>query len=197
MLALNNRFRKTPEALITYTSPGGRDRQIDYFLATKSFAKLCSNCNAGQVLDLGSDHRAVKAEFKKSNRTAKKTPPRKKRESKAAWPPANIDEYTEKMEIYARDIDLKNSLVAKCNAIEDSMLEASRHCQQSEHDHGQDDYRNGRSKASSLNGRDSHQKCAERQQLSKKIQKEIKMWKKLVAESQIDKLMCRWLTSTC
>ena len=60
MFLANTCFEKPVDKLITFMSPSGVPKQLDYFLISRHIRQHTKDCEATKELDMGSDHKALK-----------------------------------------------------------------------------------------------------------------------------------------
>ena len=63
-VALNTTFKKVPEKQAKFRSASGKDKQLDYVLIDKRSRRYCTDAEAIDMIQLGSDHRSVTAHFR-------------------------------------------------------------------------------------------------------------------------------------
>ena len=61
--ALNTMFRKTPQKQLSFVSPKGKEKHIDYILTKRRFLRHVKDAEANDMIHMGSDHRCVMATF--------------------------------------------------------------------------------------------------------------------------------------
>ena len=62
-VALNTMYRKTPEKQVTYRTPTGAEKQLDYILVNRKYLRCSKAAEANDMIHMGSDHRSVMAQF--------------------------------------------------------------------------------------------------------------------------------------
>ena len=121
MIIANTCFEKPVEKLITFMTPSGVPKQLDYFLVSRRVRAQVKNCEATNELDMNSDHKALKLRvtIKPQRRLQKK----KKQKRKGLWPPCNIEQYEEKLTSCLNEtLETKGEI--KCKHIEDAIQQA-------------------------------------------------------------------------
>ena len=115
---VNTFYRKTEDKLYTYTSNQAMEKQLDYILVDKFiFRKVC-DVEAGNLLDLGSDHRSLMCRLR--NRNCRKRQKAKKKNSDRPvpdWPPDDRALYDSHLQ-HAFAQGLEGDLRTKCEKIE-------------------------------------------------------------------------------
>ena len=61
--SLNTMYRKTPQKQMTFISPIGNEKQIDYILTKRRYLRYNKDAEANDMIHMGSDHRCVMATF--------------------------------------------------------------------------------------------------------------------------------------
>ena len=56
-------FRKTPQKQTSFVSPKGKEKQIDYTLAKRTYLRNVKDAEANDMIHMGSGHRCVMATF--------------------------------------------------------------------------------------------------------------------------------------
>ena len=60
---LNTMYRKTLQKQMTFISPKGNEKQIDYILTKRRYLRYNKDAEANDMIHMGSDHRCVMATF--------------------------------------------------------------------------------------------------------------------------------------
>ena len=63
LVALNTMCKKLPQRQVTYHSPKGAKKQLDYILTDREHDCWSKDAEANDTIDMGSDHRCVMAKF--------------------------------------------------------------------------------------------------------------------------------------
>ena len=63
LVALNTMYRKTLEKQVTYKTPKGAEKQLDYILVNWKYLRCSKDAEANDMIHMGSDHRSVVAQF--------------------------------------------------------------------------------------------------------------------------------------
>ena len=118
MTLANTCFEKPIEKLITFTSPTGVHKQLDYFLVSRRVRGRTKDCEVTKELSIHSDHRALKLRIKiQPDKRKRKRPKTKKMEM---WPPNNIERYQERLAECLDGVRRAETGV-KCKHIEDAI----------------------------------------------------------------------------
>ena len=86
----------------------------------------CTNSKAGDIVDLGSDHRTVWASFATHGKGRKKVSKGKTTRKQTEWPPHDTSLYCAKLEQLSNDVQLTLELENKCDGIETAIMKAMR-----------------------------------------------------------------------
>ena len=102
LVALNTMYRKLPQKQVTYHTPKGTKKQLDYILTDRKHFRWSKDAEANDTINMGSDHRCVMAKFDipKENREP--------RRNKA--PPTDLDRITYEDEHELKYNDLKHEV---------------------------------------------------------------------------------------
>ena len=76
LVALNTMYRRLPQKRVTYRTPKGAKKQLDYILTDRKHYCWSKDAEANDTIDMGSDHRCVMAKFEIPD--AKRKPRRNK-----------------------------------------------------------------------------------------------------------------------
>ena len=114
------------------------ERQIDYIVLDGQLFKWTTDAEANDMLDLGSDHRCVRAVLKIPRKRKpfkdKITCIRKRKRSKMGWVPKDVNEYSDRLGAELRKVphhcveSPAATLQIRCKAIEKAINEAAEHC---------------------------------------------------------------------
>ena len=63
LVALNTMYKKIPQKQVTYHTPKGVEKQLDYILTDKKHYCWSRDAEANDMIRMGSDHRCVMAKF--------------------------------------------------------------------------------------------------------------------------------------
>jgi hypothetical protein len=141
LVIANTIFEKTWTQKWTH-SIDGRKRTIDYILIEKALMKYLIDAEATDILDLGSDHRAVTAALEFGRRKRSKVNNKKDRKAKLSmkgWQPVDDEDYIIKLKQHLHDKVsnlvgselMRDSLEHCCEQIEEALAETSKLCAQS------------------------------------------------------------------
>ena len=86
--------------------------------------RLCRNSEACDEINLGSDHRALWAEFGTHAKVPKPKSGRTLHARSPKWPPDSVEHYLAELEQLASNVRLSLCLEDKCAAIEAALIEA-------------------------------------------------------------------------
>ena len=63
VVALNTMHKKTLEKQVTYRTPKGAEKQLDYILVNRKYLRCSKDAEANDMIHMGSDHRCVMAHY--------------------------------------------------------------------------------------------------------------------------------------
>ena len=63
LLTLNTMYRKTTDKQVTYTTPKGAEKQLDYILVDRKHLSYSRDAEANDMIHMGSDHTSVMAQL--------------------------------------------------------------------------------------------------------------------------------------
>ena len=189
MILANTCFEKPVEKLITFVSPNGTPKQLDYFLVSRRVRALVKNCEATKELDMNSDHKGLKLRMKMKPQQRKKK--EKKQKKSGSWPPHSIEEYQEKLTRCLNET-LQAKGEVRCKDVEDAIRQATSLTEET------DEERTITPHVSHLQSlmrqrREIHlEQGGLRSQCSKQIKKEVRAMKRLERRSQIAQILSQY-----
>ena len=86
LVALNTMYKKLPQKQVTYHTPKGAKKKLDYILTDRKHYCWIKDAEANDRIDMGSDHRCVMAKFE--------IPKAKRNPSRNKAPPKDLDRVT-------------------------------------------------------------------------------------------------------
>lgn len=196
---VNTFFRKLDDKLYTYTSTQGIEKQLDYILVDKSIFGKVFDVDAGNLLDLGSDHRSLICRSR--SRPSQRKRKRQKRETTQpvpTWPPDDCDQYAKCLS-ETLDASRDSDLGKRCAKIEQAVGAAMRSTKSNDGltDRQMQDDKEALQAASKVKlqslfeerRRLDNKDRAGRAQISKVIRKEIKVEKSKRCAEQIETIL--------
>ena len=121
MKIVNAFFRKVDEKLYTYTSNQDVNKHLDYILVDALIFRKVSDAEAGNLLDLGSDHKSMLCRCR--NQPSKRHRKGKRRaatQTVPAWPPDDCKLYA-KCLTECLDMKRERDLESRCDKIEQAI----------------------------------------------------------------------------
>ena len=189
MIVANTCFEKPVEKLITFVSPNGIPKQLDYFLVSRRVRAQVKNCEATKELDMNSDHRGLKLRMKITPQRRKQK--RQKQKKSVLWPPHSIEQYQEKL-AKCLDETLEARREMQCKHIEDAIRQATSLTDEANEEH------TTAAHVSHLQGlirqrREMHlEQGGLRSHCSKQIKKEVRAMKRLERRSQRAQILSQY-----
>ena len=184
-LAITNTFfSKRPCNRETFIGPNGRPRQLDYILMDKLLFRMLHDSCSTSLLQLGSDHKAVRAKllFEETPRTIRRKTIKKS--PCITWSGVDAERYKQYLDSKLSDARMEMLLYDRCKQIENMMTEAAEEAASTP---VSDETRPARTKLRELveeRHRLSNAQTYERKALSKSIKKEIKAIRSAESESK-------------
>ena len=131
LVIANTHFEKPANKLSTFTSPNGRQRQIDYFLVDRRVRGALRDCEATSEVHIDSDHKALKMRLHLES-ISRKRPTKKKKQNnlkRSRWPPTCIDTYKAGLSHRLEGFSTHEGTVS-CDDIEMALTETMAECEQ-------------------------------------------------------------------
>ena len=120
----NTLYPKHERNITTYKGPSSRPRQIDFILIGQKTKRWLKDAGSVDIVNMGSDHRAVKVRMEMSTKRPKKG--QRKRNKAVAWTDVNGEVFRTSTEELFRESQLSENLQARCEQVEQVLLQATR-----------------------------------------------------------------------
>ena len=127
----NTSFSKTIVNRTTFVGPNGRPRQLDYILVSQTLRRSLRDAGSTTILDLGSDHRAVKVTIRID--THPSSLKKKRRSSPTAWRSVDSELYLAKLQELLKATVWDMNFAERSAQIEQTLIKAAQHAQRTRH----------------------------------------------------------------
>ena len=192
----NTMFRKQNHKLTTHINAHGSTSQLDYILVDNRTKSQLKDVEAGNIIDLGSDHFCIKAimKFEQKFKSERKKGQRKAPSAKALWPPESIAAYVEKLDQLLETVRLEEAAHERYLKTQEALIKASVHAArqvqivETREDSATSALRTLIDERKSLPKNEPERRC----QVSKKIKKEIKRLKAEERAAKIDTILTKF-----
>ena len=187
----NTHFDKRPNNRATYPGPNKNPRQIDYILVDFKLWKQLRDTGSIDELDLGSDHKTVRAKFhmtinKKADTRHKQKP---KRQRAPPWNSCSTTLFLKHLEAQLDDVKLAADLEERCERVERALTESAQLAKQAQATRSISTDRNKLNDMAIERKHIPHSETAARAAISKKIQKKVKHIRRIEHTTKISKIL--------